>query len=160
MSPAQLVKAALSARLNQVEGIDFWHHLEKAFGNKFYELSTDELIQLNFALKGSSKKGTPRIHRILSDLIEEDLGKLNAQQLTSLYYTFRHSKSEAVALQDKILEHLEPLYETFTFEQKVNWLLAYTYSRRPQSYKKSEDKSLHENLRKAHQLIFNLNFSS
>jgi len=68
------------------------------------------LIQLNFALKGHTKKGTPRIHKILYDLIEEDLEKLSAKQLTSLYYTFRYSKIEAVPIQEKILEHLEPLY--------------------------------------------------
>lgn len=160
MSPSQLVQVALSARLNQVEGIDFWHHLEKSLGNKFYDLNADQLIQLNFALKGPSKKGTPRIHRIMSDLLEEDLSKLSAQQLMALYYTFRHSKSEAVALQDKILTHLEPFYSSFTFEQKVNWLLTYTYARRPQNFKKTEEKSVHESLRKAHQIIFNLNFSS
>lgn len=47
-----------------------------------------------------------------------------------------------------------------TFEEKANWLLTYTIARRPQTYKKAENKSLHENLRKAHQLIFNLNFSN
>jgi hypothetical protein len=73
--------------------------VEKTLANKFYELSTDELIQLNFALKGHAKKGTPRIHKILHDLIEEELETLNYKQLTALYYTFRYCRVEAVAIQ-------------------------------------------------------------
>lgn len=89
--------------------------MEKSIANKFYELTTDQLISLNFALKGSVRKGTPRIHNILKDLFEEDLSKMTHQQLTALYYSLRNGKIDVVALQDKILEHLEPLYEQMNF---------------------------------------------
>lgn len=77
-----------------------------------------------------------------------------------MYYSFRNCKAEVVAIQDKILEHLEPFYEKMNFEEKANWLLTYTIARKPQTFKKTEHKTLHENQRKAHQLIFNLNFSN
>lgn len=69
--------------------------------------------------------------------------KLSAKQLTSLYYTFRYAKSEAVPIQEKILDQLEPLYEQMSFEEKANWLLTYTIARRPQTYKKAENKTIH-----------------
>jgi hypothetical protein len=118
------------------------------------------LIRLNFALKGSVRKGTPRIHNILKDLFEEDLSKMTHQQLNALYYSLRNGKIDVVALQDKILDHLEPLYVQMNFEQKINWLLTYTIARRPKSFKQAHAKTLHENLRKAHQVLFNINFSS
>ena len=96
MSVSQLVDAAVFGRLNEVEDTEFWHHVEKSIGNKFYELTTDQLIQLNFALRGSAKKGTPRIHSILSDLFEEDLTKMFHQQLTALFYSLRNGKIEVV----------------------------------------------------------------
>lgn len=90
--------------------------MEKTFGNKFYDLSTDELILLNYALKGTPKKGTPRVHSILSDLFWEDIESLSAKQLMALFYTFRNCKAEAVPIQDKILDQLEPFYSEMTFE--------------------------------------------
>ena len=71
MSPSQLVNVALFARSTQIEGIGFWFHLENSFGNKFYELNIDELIKLTYSLKGLNKKGTPRVHQILNDLLSE-----------------------------------------------------------------------------------------
>lgn len=70
MNPSQLVDAALWARHNRVDNLDFWNDLQKTLGNKFYELNSNELIQLNYALKGKNKRGTPRIHTILHDLFE------------------------------------------------------------------------------------------
>ena len=100
------------------------------------------------------------MHSIIKDLLEEDLSKMSHQQLTAFFYSLRNGKIDVVALQDKILNHLEPLYEKMSFEQKVNWLFTYTISRRPQAFKQAHTKSLHENLRKANQVLFNMNFSS
>ena len=160
MGTLEIVDAALFGRLNEVEDIEFWHQLEKSIGNKFYSLTTGQLIQLNFALKGTVRKGSPRMHSILKDLLEEDLPKMSHQQLTAFFYSLRNGKIDVAALQDKILNHLEPLYEKMNFEQKVNWLFTYTISRRPQAFKQAHTKSLHENLRKANQVLFSMNFSS
>ena len=46
------------------------------------------------------------------------------------------------------------------FEQKMNWILTYTISQRPQAFKKAHTKTLHENIRRAHQILFNLNLSA
>lgn len=160
MGTLEIVDAALFGRLNEVEDIEFWHQLEKSIGNKFYSLTTGQLIQLNFAVKGTVRKGSPRMHSIIKDLLEEDLPKMSHQQLTAFFYSLKNGKIDVAALQDKILNHLEPLYEKMNFEQKVDWLLTYTISRRPQAFKQAHTKSIHENLRKANQVLFNMNFSS
>ncbi len=69
MNTSQLVDAAVFGRLSDIDDTEYWHHIEKTIGNKFYELTLNQLIQLNFALRGGPvKKGTPRIHTILQDL--------------------------------------------------------------------------------------------
>ncbi len=77
MTPSELVNVALFARSTQAEGFDFWFHLEKTFGNKFYELDADDLIKLTYSLKGVNKKGTPKVHQILNDLLSEELHNNN-----------------------------------------------------------------------------------
>jgi hypothetical protein len=52
-----------------------------------------------------------------------------------------------------------PFYQKLSFNEKVSWLLTYTIGRRPQVFKKSENKKLHEGVIKGHHMIFNLNFS-
>ena len=66
---------------------------------------------MNYSVRGINKKGTPRLHNIVKDLLDEELPKMNRNQLVALFYSLQHAKLQGVKLQDKVLNHLEPFYK-------------------------------------------------
>jgi hypothetical protein len=113
-----------------------WFAIEERFerGKKLYLLNSGELIKLKFAFDGDTKYGTPTFHEILASLLREDLGKMNGIELMNLFYASRHANPGITNLQFDILKAIDPFYTTFTFDQRVNFLLTFTLCTRSIRY--------------------------
>jgi hypothetical protein len=76
-----------------------------------------------------------------------------------LFHACRHSNSGFTNLQPEVLEALKPLYSQFTFQQKVDFLLAFTLSTKPiKFHKKVHQKRKNQFKELANSVLFRLNF--
>jgi hypothetical protein len=94
----------------------------------------------------------------LAALIREDIPKLAVNDLVHLFYACRHSNGGQTNLQSEVLEALKPLYSQFSFQQKVDFLLAFTLSTKPiKFHKKVHKKRKNEFKELANTVLFRLN---
>ena len=73
LATSQLVEVALNAVELGEHDLMFWTAIENTIGNRFYELSNIQLIQLIFCFKQETPKGSPRTNTILKDLISSEV---------------------------------------------------------------------------------------
>lgn len=97
---------------------------------------------MNYAVGQSPKQCTPEFHKIIRDLLIEDLETLTPKQMVHLFYANRLDKYRRIDdnLQLRILKRLAGAYSDFTIEEKINWLFLFTDSRRCIVRKESHDR--------------------
>jgi hypothetical protein len=76
-----------------------------------------------------------------------------------LFYACRHSNGGQTNVQSQILEALKPHYSQFSFQQKVDFLLAFTLSTKPIKFQKKVHRKRKNEFRElANSVLFRLNF--
>jgi len=156
----QLVEICLKARESGISDGGIWFAIEKRFdrGHKLNLLNSDELIKLKYAFDGLQKYGTPIFHEILGALLQEDAPKLNKHQLTSLFYACRFSNPGKTNVQLESLKALEPLYASFSFQEKADFLFTYTLCSKPlKVHKKVQKRRRYEFREFSSAFLFRLN---